>query len=199
MKVWIHIDGVQEGPFELEQLPWDRITPDTPVWYDGLPQWLRASDAPAVAEILAQKDAQSQMDQDESDPYAQPDNADDQPQQEMSESHAHAAAPQAAAQNPYAQPAYARAAMAEAAYEQRASEQDVVPTAYLVWAIITTLLCCSPFSIAAILTWGTARRKNGYGDIPGAKKWANATAWLIMISIVLSLAAIPFALIINSI
>ncbi len=55
MKVWIHINGIQEGPYQLEELPLNRIKPDTPVWYEGLDYWKEASQAPEVARLLAQR------------------------------------------------------------------------------------------------------------------------------------------------
>ncbi|MCM1451965.1 MAG: CD225/dispanin family protein [Clostridium sp.] len=57
MKVWIHVNGIQEGPFMLEELPLDRMDADTPVWYNGLPDWMPAGQAPEVAQILAQRAA----------------------------------------------------------------------------------------------------------------------------------------------
>ena len=32
MKIWIYVDGRQEGPYELEQLLDKPVTPDTKVW-----------------------------------------------------------------------------------------------------------------------------------------------------------------------
>lgn len=52
MKIWIHIDGAQQGPFEADSLPLDKITDDTPVWHEGLDKWTRAGDVPAVACLL---------------------------------------------------------------------------------------------------------------------------------------------------
>lgn len=52
MKIWIHVNGVQEGPYEFEDLPLDRITADTPVWYEGLSDWTAASKAPATCRLF---------------------------------------------------------------------------------------------------------------------------------------------------
>lgn len=59
MKVWIHINGIQEGPYELEELPLNRIKQDTPVWYEGLDYWKEASQAPEVAGYMARKAAEA--------------------------------------------------------------------------------------------------------------------------------------------
>ena len=49
MKIWVILNGVQQGPYNEAQLPELPLTPDTPVWYDGLPQWTPAAAAPATA------------------------------------------------------------------------------------------------------------------------------------------------------
>lgn len=54
MKVWVHINGIQEGPFELDNMPLDRMGADTPVWYNGLPDWMPARLAPDVARVMAE-------------------------------------------------------------------------------------------------------------------------------------------------
>ncbi len=52
MKIWIHIDGAQQGPYEADSLPLDKINDETPVWHEGLANWTRAADVPAVARLL---------------------------------------------------------------------------------------------------------------------------------------------------
>lgn len=52
MKIWIHIDDAQQGPYDADSLPLDKITDDTPVWHEGLDKWTRAGDVPAVARLL---------------------------------------------------------------------------------------------------------------------------------------------------
>ena len=53
MKIWIHLNGVQEGPFEKDELPLYRMSPDTPVWHEGLPDWMPASRVAATAPLFA--------------------------------------------------------------------------------------------------------------------------------------------------
>ena len=36
MQYWLHIDGTQHGPFQMEELVKAGITPDTYVWREGL-------------------------------------------------------------------------------------------------------------------------------------------------------------------
>lgn len=60
MKIWIHLNGAQEGPFELYELPLDRMDALTPVWHEGMATWQPASQVPIVANYMAQAALSSQ-------------------------------------------------------------------------------------------------------------------------------------------
>lgn len=53
-QIWVQLDGRQQGPFSLEQLRGMNLSPDTPVWYEGLPQWTFAAAAPVTSVLFAQ-------------------------------------------------------------------------------------------------------------------------------------------------
>lgn len=53
MKIWVYLNDTQQGPYTLEELSNIPITASTPVWYDGLSQWLPASEAPATASLFS--------------------------------------------------------------------------------------------------------------------------------------------------
>lgn len=53
MKIWIHLNGIQQGPYDLSQLSQLPVEPTTPVWYEGLPRWTAAADAPATAMLFS--------------------------------------------------------------------------------------------------------------------------------------------------
>lgn len=53
MKIWVYLNGIQQGPYTLEELSNMPITASTPVWYEGLQQWLPAHEAPATAGLFA--------------------------------------------------------------------------------------------------------------------------------------------------
>lgn len=52
MKIWIHLNGVQQGPYDLSQISQLPIDANTPVWYAGLPEWTPAGKAPATAPLF---------------------------------------------------------------------------------------------------------------------------------------------------
>ncbi|MDE6288098.1 MAG: CD225/dispanin family protein [Muribaculaceae bacterium] len=61
MKIWIHLNGLQQGPYDLSQLSQLPIDANTPVWYDGLPKWTAAGVAPATAPLFSTAQNQQQQ------------------------------------------------------------------------------------------------------------------------------------------
>lgn len=65
--------------------------------------------------------------------------------------------------------------------QQPQSTQQVPPPNYLVWAILTTILCCLPFGIVSIVYAAQVNSKWQMGDYEGAKlssKNAKIWAWV---------------------
>ncbi len=52
MKIWVHMNGIQQGPYEFEELKQLPIDESTPVWYEGLPAWTPAGQAPATTSLF---------------------------------------------------------------------------------------------------------------------------------------------------
>lgn len=188
MKIWIHVNGVQEGPFDIGDLPLDRIDASTPIWYDGLPDWMPISQAPATAHIFGcEPDAAALADaRDRAVRRSQAhkiyfDEVDNSEPDSEGELRAFGAL---AAQARKKQPA---ADGGDAPGEQ--------PSSYLGWSILMTALCCNPLAIVAILTGLGVRSKWNAHDWNGAKRLSEVTAWLVMICIVLSLMFFPVAMI----
>ena len=44
MKIWVYLDGRQQGPYELEELFDLPVDENTKVWFDGLPRWCAAGE-----------------------------------------------------------------------------------------------------------------------------------------------------------
>lgn len=191
MKIWIYKDGAQQGPFDYESLPSLGITPDTKVWFSGMPKWAPAGEVPELQPLFEAPAAPQP-------PAAPPeacccdagDGADTQPGREY-------AAPEQQGYDPQQyepqQPVAPQQYEPQQGYEyctceapaQNVPEQEPCPPSYLSWAIVLTVLCCSPLTIAAILTsvyTGVYYRR---GDMRNARRASEATAWLIMISIAL--------------
>ena len=58
MNYWIIVNGQQKGPFTIEQLRWQKITPQTDVWGDGMPNWTKASQVPELQSLFTAGAAQ---------------------------------------------------------------------------------------------------------------------------------------------
>jgi ABC-type Fe3+ transport system permease subunit len=68
--------------------------------------------------------------------------------------------------------------MNEQLEQQPQSAQQTPPPNYLVWAILTTILCCLPFGIVSIVYAAQVNSKWTAGDYEGAKQSSkNAKIW----------------------
>jgi magnesium-transporting ATPase (P-type) len=79
-------------------------------------------------------------------------------------------------QQPY-QPSYG--------YQQPNQQRPMKPDNYLVWAILTTLLCCLPFGIVSIVYSSKVDSLYNAGDYMGAQNAANnAKKWAMWSAII---------------
>ena len=74
---------------------------------------------------------------------------------------------------------------------QPEATQEPCPPTNLVWAIITTLLCCLPAGIVAIIYALKVTNKYREGDIEGAKRASEIGAWWCIASIILGILSWP--------
>lgn len=54
-KYYIHDGQKEKGPFDLEQLKTEKITKDTPVWYEGLEKWISAGEVEELKVLFVLK------------------------------------------------------------------------------------------------------------------------------------------------
>ncbi|SIS17316.1 CD225/dispanin family protein [Williamsia sterculiae] len=94
--------------------------------------------------------------------------------------------PQYGQQPPYGQPqgygqppAYGQPAYGAPGW-QPGPPQGPPPENYMVWGILTTILCCLPFGIVSIVKAGSVNTLWAQGDVAGAQKAsADAKKWAI--------------------
>lgn len=72
--------------------------------------------------------------------------------------------------------------------------QPPCPPTYLFWSIFITCCCCQPGGIAGIIMAIVARSRYNNGDYWGARRMSEYIQWVLIISIVLGLMTLPFAL-----
>ena len=165
------------GPFPVEQLIANGISPDTLVWCQGMPGWQKAIEVPEVAALFAPQQPQPDYTvqaQSYQQPAPQPQYQQPQPQYAQPQ-------PQYAQPQPqYAQPQYGYGNMPPR------------PDNNLVWAILCTVLCCLPLGIVSIIKASSVNNLYDRGDYAGAeaaaksaKSWAMWGAILAVIGVVL--------------
>jgi hypothetical protein len=162
-KVYYYLNGnIKMGPFSLDTLKHAPIKPDTPVWNKSLPDWVEARMLPELQVIFTAS------------------------QQGVPPPPPHQYVPQ---QRYYQQPTYAHNP-----YSRFGNEpvRPPLPDNYLLWGILTTLLCCMPLGIASIVYSSKVTPAYYAGDYEGAirasesaKKWAIWSALSLGICIVL--------------
>lgn len=171
MEIYIHTNGSNMGPYSLEQLKGFGISPDTPVWYNGLPDWTPAGAAPATRELFFAPSPDKAI------VPAEP-SAEAQPAPAPGES----APPVPGGQQGYNpnQGYYGGQGYNPQGYPYGPGQQGPPPS-YLAWAIISTLCCCMPFGIVAIIYASKVNSLWLRGDVSGAQKASQrAQLWTIL-------------------
>ena len=164
MQYWINHNGVQTGPLELDAIKEMKLTSKAFVWHEGLNEWVNITQVPELQGFYMLEQAQDGV------VTGQP----VQPTQQQTSYQPAQQQPQYAGQQP----------------AQDASAAECPPT-NLVWAIISTLLCCLPAGIVAIIYAIKVQNKYREGDIEGAKRASETGAWWCIASIILGILTWP--------
>ena len=176
----------RRGPIEESQLLAAGVTADTYVWKVGMEQWEKAGTVPSLRYIFVGEAAVPPR-----------------PSSEIRETSRHnpprastvireisrqqGTGPDAGQQ----QPQYA-----QAPYQQ----PSVCPPTYLAWAIVSTLLCCLPFGIVAIVyaskvsgLWAQGRYDEAQRASNTAKNWVIAAVVCALVYYVAAIGLIAVA------
>ena len=173
MQYWINHNGVQSGPVDLEALKQMGLTSAAYVWYEGLSDWVKITQVPelqGVYDVVGTTLGQPMAAAEPGEPAGG-----EVPAPRVPEQHV------AVEGQPY-QPQYAG--------EQPVGEP--CPPTNLVWAIISTVLCCLPAGIVAIVYALKVTNKYREGDLEGAKRASEVGAWWCIAAIVLGIICYPF-------
>lgn len=190
MKIWIFLDGKQQGPFEFEELRNMPVTKETKVWFEGLPKWYPAGMLPQMQELFV-SDSVQQTEYPEQDTTDQASSQQEQNQeadstadyQEQYPQHVQDTAPQEAPAQPYWEPY-----LNQGNYQAAAPvAKEPCPPTYIGWSIFLLICCCSPVSVAALVASICVTSFYNSNRIDQAKKASQVAAWLIMISLALGL------------
>ena len=179
MQYWINHNGVQSGPVDLEGLRQMGLTSAAYVWHEGLSDWVKITQLPELQGMYDMAGAtvgQTPPAAGQSEPAEAEASVCPVPEQNV-----------AVEQQPYQpqqqsyQPQYAGA-----------QPSEPCPPTNLVWAIISTVLCCIPAGIVAIVYATKVTKKYNAGDIEGAKRASEVGAWWCIAAIILGIICQPF-------
>lgn len=166
------IDNRRVGPLAPEELAKFPLTPDTPVWHDGLPDWVTCAELPELAYRFSHVT-----------PPPPPSAA--------------AACPPP---QPPAVPVIETEPIAETVIETTVTEEPVpCPPTYMTWSIVATVLCCLPIGVVGIIFASKVTTAWRMGDFRKAEKYSEWTQWCIILSISLGLLMSPIQMILGMI
>lgn len=196
MEYWTIIDDRHAGPYTADELIGMGIKPDSPVWTSGLPDWVEASEIEELRIAIGLRDQAPATE-----PVAPPQAA-AAPEPAPAPGPTTAPDPAPAPEpTPAAAPAPAQEWQPQPAPHPRwewqqpqAVPDEPCPPAYLAWSIIVTILCCQVLGIAAIICSAQTKQAYNRGNMAKARKMSDWAQWLIILSIVLGLLALPVQL-----
>lgn len=179
MKIWIYIDGRQEGPYSMEELLDKPVDENTKVWFEGLAKWYPAG---ALAEMRPLFDGSLLADA-----CKAPESMADAEMSDDTVSQAESVAEEPVAEEVVLEIRPAARFAPGARYVSKSRPDEPCPPTYLGWTIFLFICCCSPVSLAALVASICVSSYYNNGRIDRARKASEVTAWLIMVAIALGM------------
>lgn len=186
---WANIDGKQYGPVTKDELLGIGLTKKSYIWHEGLDEWIKVEDCDELADLFPGNEPPVIPSESPAGVLA------DAPSEDLetgenrgeedadSDDAAEPVPPQLPQQPQFTQPQNTASPM---------QQDEPCPPTYLVWGIITTLLCCQIFGIISIVYGAQVSSKYNQGDIEGAKKYSERAALWSILAIVAGLVTMPF-------
>lgn len=200
MKFWIRINGLQEGPMEIGEMKAHNITPTTYVWCAGMKDWAYARDVEDLKDVITSELVMA-VDEDKSiEPDVASVEVDSDGEAEMPEvSDASGEQDGEACEDDESDAEPEEEAEPAVISEPVASviKEEPCPPTNLVWAILSTILCCMPLGIVAIVFAAQVNTKYYTCGYEEAKKYSDRAAWCVIFSIVLSILFSPIQMLLS--
>lgn len=157
MKYYIILNDVQLGPLDEQELRRLPVTPQTPVWHEGMADWAPCGTVGELADMFAATPPSIHRAPAGYDPVAA------------------SFSSGGYRQGPTAAPG--------SSFEQIPE----CPQTYLGWSILVTMLCCLPFGVVAIIKSCGVTTSYNRGDYESALKNSKEAQTWIIVSVVVGL------------
>lgn len=203
MQIWVNINGVQSGPISREALAEIVTDPSvTYVWHQGMSNWERIDRLPEFADIVAAAQKAATVPEASAEPELseQSDRSDQSDPSDLSEksSAAASASPSTGSCIPSIPPAvpniphyYAPQPQYYQQPYQQPQPADKIPSTYMAWSILFTILCCNAVGVIAIVFSALTSQNINSGNLALAQRYSDYAAYAIIGTIVSSLILSP--------
>lgn len=197
MQIWVNINGVQSGPISREALAEIVTDPSvTYVWHQGMSNWERIDRLPEFADIVAAAPKAPAVPEIPAEPE-KPELSDQSDGSEKS-SAAASASPSSGSCVPPIPPAvpniphyYAPQPQYYQQPYQQPQPADKIPSTYMAWSILFTILCCNAVGVIAIVFSALTSQNINSGNLALAQRYSDYAAYAIIGTIVSSLILSP--------
>ena len=196
MQIWVNINGVQSGPISREALAEIVTDPSvTYVWHQGMSNWERIDRLPEFADIVAAAQKAATVPEASAEPE-KPElsgSSDQSDPSDFSENSVKSGScippiPPAAPHIPHyyaPQPQYYQQPY------QQPQPADKIPSTYMAWSILFTILCCNAVGVIAIVFSALTSQNINSGNLALAQRYSDYAAYAIIGTIVSSLILSP--------
>ena len=197
MQIWVNINGVQSGPISREALAEIVTDPSvTYVWHQGMSNWERIDRLPEFADIVAAAPKVPAVPEIPAEPE-KPELSDQSDGSEKSSATA-SASPNTGSCIPPIPPAvpniphyYAPQPQYYQQPYQQPQPADKIPSTYMAWSILFTILCCNAVGVIAIVFSALTSQNINSGNLALAQRYSDYAAYAIIGTIVSSLILSP--------
>ena len=197
MQIWVNINGVQSGPISREALAEIVTDPSvTYVWHQGMSNWERIDRLPEFADIVAAAPKAPAVPE----KPELSDSSDLSDPSDLSEksSAAASASPSTGSCVPPIPPAvpniphyYAPQPQYYQQPYQQPQPADKIPSTYMAWSLLFTILCCNAVGVIAIVFSALTSQNINSGNLALAQRYSDYAAYAIIGTIVSSLILSP--------
>ena len=200
MQIWVNINGVQSGPISREALAEIVTDPSvTYVWHQGMSNWERIDRLPEFADIVAAAPKAPAVPKASAEPE-KPELSDPSDLSDLSEKSSAAASASPSTGScvppiPSAVPNIPHYYAPQPQYYQQPYQQpqpaDKIPSTYMAWSILFTILCCNAVGVIAIVFSALTSQNINSGNLALAQRYSDYAAYAIIGTIVSSLILSP--------